>query len=101
ARWVSGGGGAVVWYDRDGCGNTSANFTQVITVRDTTAPVLTTSAGSLDQTLECSDAAGITAAIAQKPTATDNCTAVPTLNVVSDDTVPSATCANGDRKRGV
>src|SRR5262252_9438615 len=36
----------------DGRGNTSAHFTHVITVRDTTAPVLTTSAGSLDQTLE-------------------------------------------------
>jgi hypothetical protein len=82
------------WNFTDGCGNTSANFVQTITVEDNTAPVVATAAGSLDATLECSDAAGIAAALALAPAATDNCTAVPTLNLVSDVTTPDAACAN-------
>src|SRR5207247_4685621 len=50
--------------------------------------------GSLDATLECSDATGLTAALALAPAATDNCTASPLLNLVSDLTTPDATCAN-------
>ena len=45
-------------------------------------------AGSLDATLECDNAAGIAAAIAAAPAATDNCDATPTLNLVSDVTTP-------------
>jgi hypothetical protein len=82
------------WNFDDGCGNVSANFVQTITVQDVTAPVITTLAGALDATLECSDAAGITAALALFPAATDNCTAVPTMHLVSDVTTPHATCAN-------
>ncbi len=66
---------------------------QTITVQDNTAPVITTAAGSLNTTLQCSDAAGLTAALAQAPTATDNCTASPTIHLVSDVTTPG-TCAN-------
>src|SRR5206468_3818231 len=76
-----------VWNFDDGCGNTSANFTQTIPFRATTAPVLGTVAGSLDATVQCSDASGIAAAVAAAPTATDNCTAAPTIHVVSDNTV--------------
>src|SRR6185295_10819749 len=83
-----------IWNFTDGCGNTSASFTQVITVIDNTAPVVTTVAGSLDATVQCSDSAGIAAAVAAAPSATDNCTAVPTIHVVSDTTAPSGTCAN-------
>src|SRR3989442_558697 len=82
------------WNFSDGCGNTSANFAQTITVQDTTAPVLTSAVGSLDRTLECSDSAGIAAALALVPAATDNCTGSATLNVVSDVSTPDATCAN-------
>jgi gliding motility-associated-like protein len=82
-----------VWNFTDGCGNTSPNFTQTITVVDTTAPVIDNTAGDLDANLECSDAAGISAALALVPTATDNC-ATPTINVVSDDTTVDPTCAN-------
>ena len=64
------------WNFTDGCGNTSANFIQTITVIDNTAPVITTVAGALDHTLQCSDAAGIASALAEIPAATDNCTAV-------------------------
>ncbi len=83
-----------VWNFNDGCGNTSASFTQVITVIDNTAPVVTTSAGSLDHSLECSNTAGIAAAVAEVPSATDNCTASPSINLVSDNTVADANCAN-------
>jgi hypothetical protein len=82
------------WNFTDGCGNTSANFVQTITVIDNTAPVITTAAGSLDVNLQCSDAAGIAAALAMLPTATDNCTANPVINLVSDVTTPDASCAN-------
>ena len=78
----------------DGCGNTSANFVQTLTVQDTLAPLIATAAGSLDRTLECSDAAGIAAALALAPSASDNCTAAPTIHLVSNVTTPSATCAN-------
>ena len=82
-----------VWNFTDGCGNTSPNFTQTITVVDTNAPVIDNTAGDLDANLECSDAAGIAAALALAPTATDNCT-IPTINIVSDDTTVDPNCAN-------
>ncbi|MBS1634267.1 MAG: HYR domain-containing protein, partial [Bacteroidetes bacterium] len=82
------------WNFTDGCGNTSLNFVQTIRVQDHTAPVITTTAGSLDATLECSDASGLTAALAAAPVATDNCTTTPTMNLVSDVTTPDANCAN-------
>ena len=83
-----------IWNFTDDCGNTSSNFIQTITVQDTTAPVITSLIGSLDATLECSDATAIAVALAQAPVATDNCTIIPTLNLVSDVTTPNATCAN-------
>ncbi|MGL2967621.1 HYR-like domain-containing protein, partial [Flavobacterium sp. XGLA_31] len=61
------------WTVADACGNTSAMFTQVITVQDTTAPTWTTAAGALDATVECSDAAALATAQAAFPIATDNC----------------------------
>ncbi len=74
------------WNFDDGCGNVSANYVQTITVEDNTAPVIVTAAAALDATLECDNAAGLAAALALSPTATDNCTAAPTLNLVSDVT---------------
>ncbi|WP_156123762.1 S-layer family protein, partial [Flavihumibacter sp. ZG627] len=56
----------------DACGNFSTAV-QTINIDDTQAPVWTTVAGSLDVTLECSDAAGLTAAQAAAPVATDVC----------------------------
>ena len=79
-----------VWNFTDDCGNTSAPFTQTITVEDNTAPGVTTVAGSLDATLECSDATGITLAMAAAPSATDNCDATPTIHLLSDDTTPGS-----------
>src|SRR5690606_7961199 len=69
------------------------NFVQTITVQDSTAPVIDTPVGSLDITLECSDATGIAAALALVPTAIDNCSAA-TLVLVSDITTADPNCAN-------
>jgi gliding motility-associated-like protein len=44
-----------------------------VSVSDNTAPTWTTAAGNLDRTVECSDAAALTAAQALTPVATDNC----------------------------
>ena len=82
------------WNFTDGCGNTSDDFVQTITVIDNTAPVVDNTAGNLDVTLQCSDASGIADALAAAPTATDNCTDAPTINLVSDVTTPDANCAN-------
>jgi hypothetical protein len=63
------------WTVIDNCGNTSAVFTQVINIVDTLKPTWVTVAGSLDRTVSCSNAAGLTAAQALLPVATDNCDA--------------------------
>src|SRR5678815_2274935 len=70
--------------------NTSNKFTQVITITDTKAPTWTTTAGSLDKTLECDDAAGLTAAQALAPTATDNCPGTVTYTKTSGSFVAGA-----------
>ena len=51
------------WTVSDDCGNAVlAVYTQTITVTDNTRPTWTTVAGNLDRTVECSDAAALTAA---------------------------------------
>ncbi|MDI6051352.1 Ig-like domain-containing protein, partial [Flavobacterium sp. XS2P24] len=82
------------WNFTDGCGNTSANFVQTITVIDNTAPVVTTTTASLNQTLQCNNTEGITAALALSPAATDNCTLAPNKVLVSDVTTADANCTN-------
>ncbi|MBO9583676.1 MAG: gliding motility-associated C-terminal domain-containing protein [Flavobacterium sp.] len=81
------------WTAKDACNNISAVFTQVITIQDTTAPTWTTQAGALNVTLQCSDAAGLTAAQAQAPVATDNCGGTVTYTKVSG-AFTAGTCAN-------
>ena len=61
------------WTVTDACGNVSAAYTQVITIIDTQAPTWTTAVNFLDRTVQCSDAAGIAAAQALFPAASDNC----------------------------
>jgi len=82
------------WNFTDGCVNTSADFVQTITVIDDVAPVITTTAGDLDRTLQCSDAQGIADALLLAPIATDNCTTTPAINLVSDISTPDLTCPN-------
>jgi len=71
------------WTATDDCGNNSV-ASQVITVIDTTAPVL--SGQGADATIECPATPSFTA-----PTATDNCDAAPSI-AFADSTVPGA-CA--------
>ncbi|MBL7968557.1 MAG: HYR domain-containing protein, partial [Prolixibacteraceae bacterium] len=80
------------WTVQDVCGNTSAVFTQVITIQDTTPPDWTTPPGSLNVFLECSDAAGIAAAQAMVPVATDNCGGSYVPVKTSGTFVPSGSC---------
>lgn len=62
-----------------------------VTLLDTIRPQITTVAGTLNATLECSDAAGIAAALAQVPVATDNCGA-PAPSLTADVTVVNPNC---------
>ncbi|GAT62698.1 hypothetical protein, partial [Paludibacter jiangxiensis] len=82
------------WVAKDACLNTSAVFTQVITITDNTAPTWTTTAGSLDRTVECSDATALSNAQALAPTATDNCGSV-TYTKTSGTFVPGSCGATG------
>ncbi|MCV9934585.1 gliding motility-associated C-terminal domain-containing protein, partial [Flavobacterium sp. LS1R47] len=83
------------WTVKDECGNTSDTFTQVITIQDTTKPTWTTQTGTLNTTLECSDAEGLTTAQATAPIATDNCdSSVTNIVKVSGQFVASETCGN-------
>ncbi|MFV8357731.1 gliding motility-associated C-terminal domain-containing protein [Flavobacterium sp. XS1P32] len=68
--------------------------TKIVTVVDDTLPIVTTAEASLNQTLQCNDRAGITAALALSPAATDNCVLAPTKILVSDVTTADANCAN-------
>ncbi|WKL49842.1 Ig-like domain-containing protein [Flavobacterium pectinovorum] len=61
------------WVANDVCLNTSTTFTQVITIIDNTAPIWTTASNALNETLQCSDTAGLSTAQNQAPVATDNC----------------------------
>ncbi|MRX67633.1 T9SS type B sorting domain-containing protein [Flavobacterium resistens] len=83
------------WTVKDDCGNTSATFTQVITIQDTTAPTWTTQTASLNKTIECSDQEALASAQALFPTATDACdTDVSNVVKVSGQFVASEGCSN-------
>jgi HYR domain len=81
------------WTVKDDCGNTSAVFTQVITIIDTQAPTWLTAVGNLNRTLECSDLAGLSTAQGLFPVAQDNCDAnVTNIVKISGAFVASVTC---------
>jgi hypothetical protein len=82
------------WAVTDACGNTSAAYTQVITITDNTAPTWTTTAGSLNRTMECSDLASLAAAQALEPSASDNCDADVTNIVKVAGAFVAGTCSN-------
>ena len=63
------------WKASDACGNFKT-CVQTITVYDDSAPVWSTSAGNLNRTISCENTAGLTAAQALEPVATDNCSTV-------------------------
>ncbi|KFF01535.1 PKD-like domain-containing protein, partial [Flavobacterium hydatis] len=76
--------------DINGCESTC---TKIINVQDSTAPIWTTAPTALNVTLQCSDTAGLTAAQANAPVATDNCGGTVTYTKVSGAFV-AGTCAN-------
>ena len=81
----------------DGCGNTSTT-SAVYTIQDTQAPSISTNVGALNASLECSNSAGITAAIALTPSATDVCSSV-TRHLTSDVTTQGSCASNYTRVR--
>jgi parallel beta-helix repeat protein len=81
------------WTVKDDCNNeVLAVYTQVITVIDNTKPTWVTAANALDATVQCSDAAGLAAAQALAPTATDNCDVSLTPVKTAGAFVPGMTC---------
>lgn len=85
---------ARTWRFVDECGNQSlAVFNQTITVYDNVDPVFTTAPNALNATLECSDLAGIAAALSAEPTGTDNCGSVE-LELFWDVITPDPDCPN-------
>ena len=75
----------------NGCSSTCE---KIVTVNDTTAPIWTTSTGTLNTTLQCSDIAGLATTQANAPVATDNCGGTVTYNKTSGQFVASQGCAN-------
>jgi HYR domain len=61
------------WTVKDDCDNVSLVFTQIITIVDTIAPMWTSTVGSLNRRLQCSDVQGLADAQALVPVAIDNC----------------------------
>ncbi|MFH7014619.1 hypothetical protein ACHRV5_22485, partial [Flavobacterium sp. FlaQc-52] len=83
------------WVAKDDCGNVTDAFIQVITIEDTTAPTWTTEAGTLNVTVQCSDATALNAAQTQFPIAADACdTDVSNIVKTSGAFVASEGCAN-------
>ncbi|WP_257575011.1 HYR domain-containing protein [Hydrobacter penzbergensis] len=78
------------WTYQDASGNT-ATQTQAVIIKDVTPPVITTAPGSLDATVECSDATSLAKALTLAPVATDNCSTT-TIHVLSD--VKTAGCGS-------
>ena len=76
------------WIATDECGNVSPACVQVITIDDSTAPVITCPA---DVTLECTDITLPGSTAPGMATATDNCDAIPTVTFV-DVTIASGIC---------
>ncbi|MFB3390362.1 Ig-like domain-containing protein, partial [Flavobacterium sp. LAR06] len=83
------------WIAKDDCGNATDIFTQVIIIQDTTAPTWATETASLNKTIQCSDAAGLEAAQALFPAATDLCdTNVNNIEKTAGQFVASEGCSN-------
>ncbi|MFD2941998.1 T9SS type B sorting domain-containing protein, partial [Flavobacterium notoginsengisoli] len=83
------------WTAVDTCGNISLPVSQTIIVQDNTAPTWTTLAGSLDRTIECSNATALANAQALLPIASDSCdNDVTNIVKVSGQFVASANCSN-------
>ncbi|MES2005768.1 MAG: Ig-like domain-containing protein [Bacteroidota bacterium] len=59
----------------------------IITIADKTPPVIQTGAGTLDVSVQCSDAERLAAGLNQQPVATDDYTASPVVHLIADTIV--------------
>ena len=84
----------ITFYSQDVCGNEASPVTSTITFIDEIEPVVINEPGELDATVECSDPEALAEALLLLPTAIDNCTAVPEINLVSDETISNEECEN-------
>ena len=83
------------WTAMDACGNISLPVSQTIIVEDITAPTWTTQAGTLDETIECSDATALANAQTLFPSASDSCDAdVTNIVKTNGQFIASAGCGN-------
>ena len=82
------------WIVTDACSNVSAVYTQVITITDTQKPTWSTAVNSLNRTVQCNSAAGLTAAQLLFPVATDNCDADVTNIVKTSGAFVAGLCPN-------
>lgn len=88
------------WTATDNCNNiTPVQYTQIITVTDDVAPVWDQAAGALDVEVACDDPAGLDAALALEPTATDECFSGVTIYLESDDIYTGACLGTYTRVR--
>jgi uncharacterized protein YjdB len=77
---------AAVYTDK--CGNSAIPVSITYTWKiDNTPPNIITVAGSLDVTLLYNSPDGIAAALSLAPEATDNCTTIPNIHLISDNTI--------------
>src|SRR5690606_38181383 len=74
------------WNFTDGCGNTSANFVQTVTIQDTTAPVLQL---PINATAECSS--DLSPMALGTATAKDNCDSDPVITYT--DVITPGSCS--------
>ena len=87
------------WTAKDICNNVSSTFIQTIRVTDTLPPVWDQAPSALDATLDCTNAAGLTAALAQAPTAKDACGSGVSIVLVNDNTTSGGCSATHTRIR--
>lgn len=71
----------------DNYGLIAASSPVVITIKDMTPPAIQTTAGSLDATIQCTDEAGLAAALSRQPVAADIYTANPAIQLIGDTVV--------------
>ena len=83
------------WTATNNCG-ARLTCVQHIGFADATPPQVTTVAGSLNVTLQCSDSAGLAAALALAPTATDTCTGLEALITAGADGVLNSVRSGDD-----
>jgi hypothetical protein len=84
------------WFARDACFNDSPPVSQTIKVHDTTPPMASTPAASLDRTVEAGDATALAAAYALQPVFADACEGPVAPSTPVEASIPDGSCATGN-----